>query len=320
MLSSDSDSDRKATRKRGHEKEDTDSDEQRKPKASRRSKQIEQKADNPVIAIDSDEPKIKEEDKPKKKDAEKVKSKNSEPKIKEADTPKQKDGEKLKIKQEGKKPEIKKEKNGSVEDTQPTIKKEKEKVEKEYFIYINGEKRLVRLVTGDGKPEKIDDGDDTDTSVKEEKQPKTLKAFYTVSDSDDNDEKRRKLNQLDGNGDCAVLSAESFSVGSSIEECGDKISLGPHSLPLSYVTYSDMTDSLNRTIADTLSDLFGNHNKSNADSNVESGDSHADKIEINVEDCENNDEEGEKLYCCSECPEKLFTSDGLSCHYRHTHM
>ena len=66
-------------------------------------------------------------------------------------------------------------------------------MEKEYFIYINGEKCLVRLVTGDGKPAKIDDGDDTDTSVKEEKQPKTLKAFYTVSDSDDNDEKRRKL-------------------------------------------------------------------------------------------------------------------------------
>ena len=38
LLSSDSDSDRKATCERGHEKEDTDSDEQRKPKASQRSK------------------------------------------------------------------------------------------------------------------------------------------------------------------------------------------------------------------------------------------------------------------------------------------
>ena len=33
-----------------------------------------------------------------------------------------------------------------------------------------------------------------------------------------------------------------------------------------------------------------------------------------------NGEEGEKLYSCSECPEKLFTADGLSCHYRHAHM
>ena len=163
--------------------------------------------------------------------------------------------------------------------------------------------------------------------MKEEKQSKTLKAFYTVSDSDDNEEKRRKLNQLDGNGDCVVLSAESVSVGSSVEECGDKISLAPPSLPWSYVTYSDTADSLNRTIADTLSDLFGNRNESNtnsnaesSDSNVEASDSHDDKIEIKVEDSENNDDEGDKLYCCSECPEKLFTSDGLSCHYRHAHI
>ena len=60
-------------------------------------------------------------------------------------------------------------------------------MEKEYFIYINGEKHLVRLITGDEKPE--DDRDDSDTSVKEEKQPKMLKAFYMVSDSDDNDKK-----------------------------------------------------------------------------------------------------------------------------------
>ena len=198
LFSSDSDSDRKLTLKRGHQKEDTDSDEVRKPKASRRSKRIEQKADNPIIAIDSDEPKIKEEDKPKKKDGEKPKSKNSEPKIKEEDKPKKKDGEKPKIKQEGEKPEIKKEKNGSVEDTQPKIKTEKETVEKEYFIYINGEKHLVRLVSGDEKPEQVDDGDNSDTSVKEEKQPKTLKAFYMAYDSDDNEEKKRKLSIFTG--------------------------------------------------------------------------------------------------------------------------
>ena len=189
LLSSDLESDKKSTCKRGHEKEETDSDEVKKPKATWRSKQKEQKVDNPVILIDSDAPKIKEEEEDKpKKDAENPQNKNSEPESKEQDKP-NKDAEKPKIKEEGEKSEIKKEKNGSVEDTKPKIKKEKEKekVEKEYFIYINGEKCLVRLVTGDEKPE--DDGNDSDTSVKEEKQPKTLKAFYTVSDSDDNDEK-----------------------------------------------------------------------------------------------------------------------------------
>ena len=57
------------------------------------------------------------------------------------------------------------------------IKKEKEKVEKEYFIYINGEKRLVRLVSGDAKPEQVDDGDNSDTSVKETEATKNPQSF-----------------------------------------------------------------------------------------------------------------------------------------------
>ena len=128
LLSSDSDSDRKSTRKRGHQKEDTD--EVRKPKASQRRKWIEQKADNPIIAIDSDEPKIKEEDKPKKKDVEKPKSKNSEPKIKEEDKPKKKDGEKPKMKQEGEKPEIKKEKMAQLKIPNQKLKKRRKRLKK----------------------------------------------------------------------------------------------------------------------------------------------------------------------------------------------
>ena len=83
-------------------------------------------------------------------------------------------------------------------------------------------------------------------------------------------------------------------MGSAVEECRDKISLAAGSLPPSYVTYSDMTDSLNKTIGETLSELYGNPNESNADSNAQSGDSNgeasdsnADNMEIKVEDSEN---------------------------------
>ena len=121
------------------------------------------------------------------------------------------------------KPKIKKEKNG----TQVQVKKEKKEetkgVDKEYFVFINGEKQLVRLVTEEDKREPT--ANDSDLSIKETKQPKTLKPFYTVSDLDENEKKRKNLNQLDGNGDCIVVSAGSVSLGSSVEECGEQISL-----------------------------------------------------------------------------------------------
>ena len=126
----------------------------------------------------------------------------------------------------------------------------------------------MRLVTEEDKREPT--ANDSDSSIKETKQPKTLKPFYTVSDSDKNEEKCKNLNQLDGNGDCIVVSAGSVSLGSSIEECGEQISLAPPSLPCSYVTYSDMTDNnLNKSIGDSLGEIF-NSNAQKADHNVDS--------------------------------------------------
>ena len=55
------------------------------------------------------------------------------------------------MKQEGEKPEIKKEKMAQLKIPNQKLKKRRKTVEKEYFIYINGEKRLVRLVSGDAK-------------------------------------------------------------------------------------------------------------------------------------------------------------------------
>ena len=112
------------------------------------------------------------------------------------------------------KPKIKKEKNGTQVQVKKEKTEEKKEVDKEYFVFINGEKRLVRLVTEEDKREPT--VNDSDSSIKETKQPKTLKPFYTVSDSDDNEEKCKNLKQLDGNGDCIVVSAGSVSLGSSV--------------------------------------------------------------------------------------------------------
>ena len=105
------------------------------------------------------------------------------------------------------KPKIKKEKNGTRVQVKKETKKETKEVDKEYFVFINGEKWLVQLVTEEDKREPI--ANDSDSSIKETKQPKTLKPFYTVSDLDENEEKHKNLNQLDGNGDCIVVSAGS---------------------------------------------------------------------------------------------------------------
>ena len=56
--------------------------------------------------------------------------------------------------------------------------------------------------------------------------------------------------------------------------------MAPCSLPPSYVTYSDTTDSLNKTIAESLSELYGNPNESNADSNAQSGDSNVEQVTV----------------------------------------
>ena len=197
---------------------------------------------------------------------------------------------------------IKKEKNGNQVQVKKEKTEEKQEVDKEYFVFINGEKQLVRVVT---EQDRKQTENESDSSIKEGKQPKTLKPFYTVSDSDENEEKRKNLNQLDGNGDCIIVSGGSLSVGSSVEECGEKISLAPASLPSSYVTYSDTTDNLNRSIGDTLDELFN--------SNAHKSDHYVDS---NADDDSNGDI---KKYLCDECPERFFKIRGLLIHYKHAH-
>ena len=57
-------------------------------------------------------------------------------------------------------------------------KQEKKEADKEYYVFINGEKWLVRLVTEEDQRELT--VNDSDSSIKETKQPKTLKPFYSV--------------------------------------------------------------------------------------------------------------------------------------------
>ena len=161
----------------------------------------------------------------------------------------------------------------------------------------------MRLVTEEDQREPT--VNDSDLSIKETKQPKTLKPFYTVSDSDENEEKCKNLNQLDGNGDCIVVSAGSVSLGSSVEECGEQISLAPPSLPHSYVTYSDMTEhnNLNKSTGESLGEIFNSYADHKVDSNADD-----DSNDCNV-----------KKYLCDKCPERFFKMKGLLIHYKHAH-
>ena len=161
----------------------------------------------------------------------------------------------------------------------------------------------MRLVTEEDQREPT--VNDSDSSIKETKEPKTLKPFYTVSDSVENEEKCKNLNQLDGNGDCIVVSAGSVSLGSSVEECGEQISLAPPLLPRSYVTYSDRTENnnLNKSIGESLGEIFNSHTDHNVDSNADD-----ESNDCNV-----------KKYLCDEFPEQFFKMKGLLIHYKHAH-
>ena len=164
----------------------------------------------------------------------------------------------------------------------------------------------MRLVTEEDKGEPT--ANDSDSSIKETKQPKTLKPFYTMSDLDENEEKCKNLNQLDGNGECIVVSAGSVSLGSSVEECGEHISLAPLSLPHSYVTYSDTRDNnnLNKSIGDSSGEIFKS-NTQKADHNVDSN-ADDDSNDCNI-----------KKFLCDECQEQFFKMKGLLIHYKHAH-
>ena len=126
-----------------------------------------------------------------------------------------------------------------------------------------------------------------------------------MSDSDENEEKHKNLNQLHGNGDCTVVSAGSVSLGSSVEECGEQISLAPPSLPRSYVTYSDTTEhnNLNKSIGESLGEIFNSYADHKVDSNADD-----DSNDCNV-----------KKYLCDKCPEQFFKMKGLLIHYKHAH-
>ena len=126
--------------------------------------------------------------------------------------------------------------------------------DKVFYVMINGKKNLVKVVSED-----VQDGD-SDCSISEQKVPKTLKPFYSVSDSDDDKKKNKQLSQLGGNGNgsaCHSFSMIEFNtscVSSSttgVEECGEKISLPPIS---SGPSFSDTTAD-DRSIGETLSEF-----------------------------------------------------------------
>ena len=169
----------------------------------------------------------------------------------------------------------KKDKNGKSEDQKNSKSQDQKKGKSEeqendengdkvFYVMINGKKNLVKVVSED-----VQDGD-SDCSITEQKVPKTLKPFYSVSDSEDDKKKNKQLSQLDGNGNesaChsfSTIELNTSCVSSSttgIEECGEKISLPPAS---SGPSFSDTTAD-DRSIGETLSEIF----PSNADSNTD---------------------------------------------------
>ena len=142
-----------------------------------------------------------------------------------------------------------------------------ENKDKYYFMYSNGTKKLIKVVTEDI----ASDENVSDSSIKEAKIPKTLKQFYSISDSDEDKERKgNKLRQVDGNGNGSTieLSTSTFSSSSGIEEIGEKISLAPMS-SCSDISVSDTShDASERSIGKTLAEVFSQ--RDNADSNTNS--------------------------------------------------
>ena len=103
------------------------------------------------------------------------------------------------------KPQVKKEKDAEIkvkEEKSETQNGDDEDKDKYYFMYINGVKKLIKMVTEDIES----DENASDSSIKEAKVPKTLKQFYSVSDSDDEKTKQGNiLRQLDGNGNSSTI-------------------------------------------------------------------------------------------------------------------
>ena len=155
-------------------------------------------------------------------------------------------------------------------------------------MYINRTKKLIKVVTEDI----ASDENASDSSIKEAKIPKTLKQFYSVSDSDEDKERKgNKLRQVDGNGNGSTieLSIHAFS-SSGIEEIGDKISLAPMS-SCPDISVSDTThDTSERSIGETLAEVFSQ--RDNANSNSDSN-------------CK---------FACTECMKIFITENGLSHH------
>ena len=219
-----------------------------------------------------------------------------------------------KVKQEKDDVKVKKEKkdkNGKSEDQKNGKSRDKKKGKSEeqrndengdkvFYVMINGKKNLVKVVSEDVQDR------DSDCSISEQKVPKTLKPFYSVSDSDDDKKKNKQLSQLDGNGNgsaChsfSMIERNTSCVSSSttgVEECGEKISLPPAS---SGPSFSDTTEEKKVNVpvkpdTDKLlvaPEITGNdsretvgysddtnHNADNADSNADNADSNADNAD-----------------------------------------
>ena len=137
-------------------------------------------------------------------------------------------------------------KNGKSEEQQND-----ENGDKVFYVMINGKKNFIKVVSEDIQNR------DSDCSISEQKVPKTLKPFYSVSDSDDDKKKNKQLRQLDGNGNgsaChsfSTIELNTSCVSSSttgVEECREKISLPPTSSGPSFLD----TTADDRSIGETV--------------------------------------------------------------------
>ena len=220
----------------------------------------------------------------------------------------------------------KKKKKGKGDGSEGETSGGKSEVLHEYYVLINNVKTLVRVVD---EGETIKKENDSDTSISEQKVPKTLKPLYTVSDDDKDKDRKNMPGQVDGNGfdviylgsssddalqsqqevaDSSMSSLPIFS--SSVEEIGDRISLAAASTCPSNATYSDTTDTDNimeKSIGESLGEIFPGN--SNGDSHAHT-DSHADshgsaKYQAVMK---------EKTSFCKVCPSSFYSAGGLKWH------
>ena len=223
----------------------------------------------------------------------------------------------------------KKKKKGKGDGSEGETSGGKSEVLQEYYVLINNVKTLVRVVD---EGETIKKETDSDTSISEQKVPKTLKPLYTVSDDEEDKDRKDMPGQVDGNGfdviylgsssddalqsqqevaDSSMSSVPIFS--SSVEEIGDRISLAAASTCPSNATYSDTTDTDNvmeKSIGESLGEIFPGNSHGDSHAHTDShGDSHAD-----IGSAQYQAVMKEKTAFCKICPSSFYSAGGLKWH------